>query len=45
MLRTNLKLERAGLFLDKDRTYIGASPDVILHLKCPGGKIVEVMCP
>ena len=45
MLRTNIKLERAGLFLDKDRAYIGASPDVILHLKCPGRKIVEVVCP
>ena len=36
------KLENAGLFLDKDRGYIGASPDGIMYCKCYGKSILEV---
>ena len=39
-----LKLEKAGLFLDKNRTYIGASPDGIIYCKCHGKSIMQVKC-
>ena len=39
------KLEKGGLFLDKDRAYIGALPDSIMYCKCYGKSILEVKCP
>ena len=39
------KLEKAGLFLDKNRAYIRASPDGIMYCKCHGKSILEVKCP
>ena len=39
-----LKLEKAGLFLDKNRTYIGASSDGIIYCKCHGKSIMQVKC-
>eukprot|EP00795_Rhopilema_esculentum_P009832 gene9832-18407_t len=41
----NFKLEQAGLFLDKDRAYIGASPDAIMQCSCHGKGVVETKCP
>ena len=39
------KLEKAGLFLDKNWAYIGASPDGIMYCQCYGKSILEVKCP
>ena len=39
------KLEKAGLFRDKNRAYIGASPDGIMYCKCHGKSTLEVKCP
>ena len=42
----DFKLEKAGLFLDKNRAYIGASsPDSIMYCKCHEKCVVEVKCP
>ena len=38
---TEFKLEKA----DKNRAYIGASPDGIMYCKCHGKSILEVKCP
>ena len=40
-----IKLEKAGLFLHKNRAYIGASPDGIMYCKCHGKSILKVKCP
>ena len=40
-----IKLEKAGLFLHKNRAYAGASPDGIMYCKCHGKIILEVKCP
>ena len=40
-----IKLEKAGLFLHKNRAYIGASPDSIMYCKCHGKSILEAKCP
>ena len=42
---TEFKLEKVGLFLDKDKAYIGALPDSITYCKCHGKSILEVKCP
>ncbi|ESO91906.1 hypothetical protein LOTGIDRAFT_163266 [Lottia gigantea] len=39
------KLESAGLFVDKDRAYIGASPDSVVYCKCHGKSVIEIKCP
>ena len=39
------KLEKAGLFLNKNKAYIGASRDDIKYCKCHGKSILEVKCP
>ena len=41
----DFKLEKGGLFLDKDRAYIGASPDSIMCCKCHGTVVIEMKCP
>ena len=33
------------MFLDKNRAYIGASPDSIMQCKCHGKSVVEIKCP
>ena len=38
------KLGKAGLFLDKNRACIGASPEGIMYCKCGGKSILEVKC-
>ena len=38
------KLGKAALFLDKDRAYIGASHDAIMHYKCHEESILKVKC-
>lgn len=35
----------AGLFLDSDDPFVGASPDAIVNCKCCGRGCVEVKCP
>ena len=39
------KLEKADLFLHKNRGQLGASPDGIIYGKCHGISILEVKCP
>ena len=41
----DLKTEPAGLFVDKTRAYIGASPDKIMQCTCHGRSVVEIKCP
>ena len=41
----DFKLEKAGLFLDKARAYIGASPDALMYCKCHGKAVIEIKCP
>ena len=38
------KIGKAGLFLDKNRACIGASPEGIMYCKCGGKSILEVKC-
>lgn len=39
------QLSSAGLFVDIDMPYIGASPDGIIECKCHGKGALEVKCP
>ena len=41
----DFKLEKCGLFVDKNRAYIGASPDDIMYGKCHGKSVNEIKCP
>ena len=41
----DFKVEPAGLFVDKTRAYIGASPDKIMKCTCHGKSVVEIKCP
>jgi hypothetical protein len=41
----DFKLEKSGLYLDKNRAYIGASPDGIMYCKCHGKAVIEIKCP
>ena len=40
----DFKVEPAGLFVDKTRAYIGASPDKIMKCTCHGKSVVEIKC-
>eukprot|EP00794_Sanderia_malayensis_P013013 gene13013-14351_t len=40
----DFKLLPAGLFLDRHRAYIGASPYAIMHCKCLGQSTVKIKC-
>ena len=41
----DFKVEPAGLFVDKTRAYIGASPDKIMKSTCHGKSVVGIKCP
>ena len=41
----DFKLEKCGLFIDKLKPYIAASPDAVLKCKCHGVSPVEIKCP
>ena len=34
-----------GLFIDKTKQYLGASPDLIVECSCCGKGVVEIKCP
>lgn len=40
-----LHVIEAGLFIDSERPYLGASPDNIITCKCFGKGVLEVKCP
>ncbi|XP_071121974.1 uncharacterized protein [Mytilus edulis] len=42
---TNVNITECGIFLDKDITYLGASPDVLVDCACCGSGVVEIKCP
>ena len=44
-IHKNLKLLDCGLFLDKDNSFIGASPDRIVSCSCCPRACLEVKCP
>ena len=41
----NVKIPPCGLYIDKSRTFIAASSDIIMHYKCYGQNVVEIKCP
>ena len=41
---TNVKISLAGLFVDKNKIYIGASPDALVECDCCGKGLVEIKC-
>jgi hypothetical protein len=41
----NVELIETGLFISKDRPFIGASPDGIIKCDCCGSCLLEVKCP
>lgn len=41
----NLEIKPAGLYVDVERPYIGASPDRIITCTCCGRGCLEVKCP
>lgn len=41
----NFNLRKAGLFLCKDKPFIGASPDGISECSCCGQGVLEIKCP
>ena len=47
VLSTHLhpKLQRCGLFVLKEKSYIAASPDSVLSCVCHGTFVVEIKCP
>ena len=44
-LRINWSRQKAGLIVDTDLPFIGASADAITHCDCHGKRVVEVKCP
>ena len=40
-----VKLQPCGLYIDKTRPFIAASPDIIMHCKYHGESVVEIKCP
>ena len=42
---TNFKISEAGLFVDINNPYLGATPDCIVYCDCCGGGVLEVKCP
>ena len=40
-----VKLQPCGLYIDKTRPFIAASPDNFMHCKCNGQSVVEIKCP
>lgn len=41
----NLKVEECGMFLDRKRIYLGASPDYLISCDCCGDGVMEVKSP
>lgn len=41
----NFAVEQDGLYLSKDKPFIGASADAIMTCDCHGKRVVEVKCP
>jgi len=44
-LHENVKIYDAGLFINPEFPYIGASPDAIMSCDCCGTSVVEIKCP
>lgn len=42
---TNCKLSKSGLYVVKDKPYIGASPDGFMSCSCCGQAVLEIKCP
>ena len=40
-----VKFQPCGLYIDKTRPFIAASPDIIMHCKYHGQSVVEIKCP
>ena len=41
----DFKADGAGLFLDVDNQFLGASPDMLVSCRCCGEGVVEIKCP
>ena len=41
----NLMIRDCGLFIDADRIYLGASPDLVVSCSCFGEELAEIKCP
>ena len=39
------KITCCGLFVDKNKPYIAASPDGMFSCKCHEGYVIEIKCP
>ena len=39
------KAQKSGIFLEKTRSYIAASPDGLASCKCQGKSLIEIKCP
>ena len=44
MDHTDYKITRCGLFFDKNKPYIAASPDGMFSCKCHEGYVIEIKC-
>ena len=42
---TYLRVVKAGVFVDPERPFIGASPDGLVECECCGKGVIEVKCP
>ena len=38
-------VKKCGLYLDTSQSFIGASPDGIVHCLCCGNATLEIKCP
>ena len=45
MSHADYKTSRCGLFVDKNKQYIAASPDGIFSCKCHESYVIEIKCP
>ena len=45
MNHTDYKITPCGLFVDKNKPYIAASPDGMFSYKCHEGYVIEIKCP
>ena len=45
MNHTDDKIARCGLFVDKNKPYMAASPDGMFSCKCREGYVIEIKCP
>ena len=42
---TDFEFMDCGLFLDKNKSYLGATPDQLVQCKCCGEGLLEIKCP